>query len=598
MGDQAMLDEVVAEIKAVIAKQEQVEAEIKQARAEHNAEEVAALRKKEERLDKEKEQLRTEKLLLLQRQPGVCFCVWQLWSASDSVCHVPNFAVHVQRPLAVIPENSVPAHFMERLTNALERLASRQEPVVHDTTDAALGDKTLQQLQRIGAVRDFEGDEAAGPAVLDAAAVQALADCRSETELVKRLTPVLWRLRIAGEGGDDDDACRFVLVNGENYQWLDNLAQPLRPQFRFKPDLFKAPRVCVKERAGTDKQGSGDCFIFGSLAHRHLQRDGCVRELFEATLELLTLEHLGKLVKYHRLIPGECRGMVFNGSQFWLFSSFDSQALKLVRGTWTAPGSAHLVRHFFDDQPPPPPPLLPLLRHFLSALRLRSTQVDGSAFLGAGSSGRVFAVQSTEPATRHAQRMALKLVPAAASDDWLFELTHEFKAMQDAAALGVPVVPVVADSLRVLEGVGGGYLLARCGVPLDATASQAACCAAFVALAALHARAVVHGDARLPNLLLVDGHAVWLDLSTGVLTGLASHTRAVHCCIDMETLACSVLQAAGVTSTPLPHSVAAAITAYNDSADAVHTLATAVWAAASGFRMDATLPDAPASGDT
>jgi tRNA A-37 threonylcarbamoyl transferase component Bud32 len=425
--------------------------------------------------------------------------------------------------------------------------------------------------------------------VLDAAAVQALADCQSETELVKHLTPVLWRLRVSGEGSDDDDACRFVLVNGENCKWLDNLVQPLRPQLRFKPDLFLAPRVCVKERAGTDKQGSGDCFIFGGLAHRHLQRDGCVREVFDAKLESLKQEHLGKLVKYHLLIPGECRGMVFNGSQFWLFSSLDGHALKLVKGTWAAPGSAHLVRRFFEDQPPPPPPLLPLLRHLLSALRLRPTQVDGSAFLGAGSSGRVFAVQSTEPATRHAQRMALKLVPAAASDEWLFNLTHEFKVMQDAAALGVPVVPVVADSLRLLEGVGGGYLLARCGVPLDATASQETCCAAFAALAALHARAVVHGDARLPNLLLVDGHSAWLDLSTGVLAGLASHARSVHCRLDVETLACSVLQAAGVAFTPLPQSVAAAIAAYSDSADAVH-IATAVWAAARGFRKDATLP--------
>jgi len=70
MGDQALMDEVVAEIKAVCAKLEELEVEIKQARAEHNDKEVAALRTKEEQLRKEKEQLREEKLLLLQRQPG------------------------------------------------------------------------------------------------------------------------------------------------------------------------------------------------------------------------------------------------------------------------------------------------------------------------------------------------------------------------------------------------------------------------------------------------------------------------------------------------------------------------------------------------
>ena len=487
-------------------------------------------------------------------------------------------------------------HALERLTNAFERIAIRQEPVVHNTTCAALGDKTLQLLQRLRAVHDFQGDEEAGPAVLDAAAVQVLADCQSETELVKCLTPVLWRLRVAGDVGDD--ACRCVLVNGENCRWLDNLVAPLRPDMRLKPDLFVAPRVCVKERAGTDSQGSGDCFIFGGLAHHHLQRDSCVREVFEAKLEALTLAHLGELVKYHRLIPGECRGMVFNDSQFWLFASFDGHPLKLVRGTWVAPGSAHLVRRFFDDEAPPPPPLLALLRQLLSALCLCPAPVGGSSFLGAGGSGRVFAVQRTEHVTRRAQRMALKLVPAAASATWLDDLTHGFKALQDAAALGAPVVPIVSDSLRVREDLGGGYLLARCGVPFDATASLAACTAAFVALAALHACAVLHVDARLPNLLLVDGHAAWVDLSVGpVLAGLDAHARAANCRLDMETLAHSVLEAAGVTPTPLPPSVAAAIAAYSDSvANAAHTLAAAVWAAAVGGGRETALPAAPASG--
>ena len=70
MGDQALFDEVTAEIKAVCAKLEEVEAEIKLAQAKHNNDEVAALRTKEEQLRKEKEQLRKEKLLLLERQPG------------------------------------------------------------------------------------------------------------------------------------------------------------------------------------------------------------------------------------------------------------------------------------------------------------------------------------------------------------------------------------------------------------------------------------------------------------------------------------------------------------------------------------------------
>jgi len=70
MGDQALMDEVAAEIKAVCKKLEEVEAEIKQAQDEHNNEEVAALRKEKEQLRKKEEQLRAEKLLLLERERG------------------------------------------------------------------------------------------------------------------------------------------------------------------------------------------------------------------------------------------------------------------------------------------------------------------------------------------------------------------------------------------------------------------------------------------------------------------------------------------------------------------------------------------------
>ncbi len=81
MGDQAELDEVAAEIKVVCAKLEELEAEIKAARAARDVEEVVALRKKEEQLRTKEEQLRTKELLLLQRQPGARCCVWRRWCA-------------------------------------------------------------------------------------------------------------------------------------------------------------------------------------------------------------------------------------------------------------------------------------------------------------------------------------------------------------------------------------------------------------------------------------------------------------------------------------------------------------------------------------
>jgi hypothetical protein len=177
--------------------------------------------------------------------------------------------------------------------------------------------------------------------------------------------------------------------------------------------------------------------------------------------------------------------------------------------------------------------------------------------------------------------MALKVVPATDASTWVVGLTQEFRAMQRAAQLGAPVVPVVADSLRLLGHDGGGYLLARCGVPYHAAASPAACAAAFAALAALHGCGCVHGDARLPNLLSLDGAAAWVDLSPLLLaSNQHASALAVYCRDDAQALACSVL-GVDTTAAQLPTAVAAAVAAYEARLpDRVRALADAVWAAA------------------
>jgi hypothetical protein len=466
----------------------------------------------------------------------------------------------------------------------LELMMRQQlQPARPDISFSALGLRALEVLQQLGKVEEFTGDEAAGAAVLDAAEQAQLAGCTSETEVVERLTPVLWGLR-AGSGGSED-ACRYVLVNGENFSWLDDPVTPLPSNLWLKPDLFRAPHICVEVREGTRKQGSGDSYIFGRLADRCLQLDGCVREVYEAKWKDLTLHDFGELVNYHQLIRGVCRGMLFNGSRFWLFASLHGHAVHLVKGAWSAPGSASRIRRFFDeDQPqPPPPPLVPLLRHLLSTLRLRAARKAGTSFLGGGGSGRVFCVERVDTAARATACMALKAVTAAGRH-WAHTLALEFRMMQHAAAQGAPVVPVVADSLCLLEGVGGGFLLAGCGAPFNATASRAACAAAFESLAALHACDVLHGDARLTNLLRLDGAAAWVDVSaTAVARAEAPQLFAIARQADATALTLSLLRAAGVQAHPLPAAVSAALAAYDDeSAERVRALAGAVWAAVSG----------------
>jgi len=264
--------------------------------------------------------------------------------------------------------------------------------------------------------------------------------------------------------------------------------------------------------------------------------------------------------------------------------------VSLVKAEWQARGSRKLLRDFFAATPEPP--LVPLLRHLCGKLNvapfrvtLKATGVSeeeegghASAFLGAGGSARVFCVKEEAGGRLH----ALKASTTASEE----ELTYEFESLQSAAAVGAPVVPVLPRSLVFFmrnnneEYCGGGFLLKdvlRRAV-LD---SLTRCAAAFAALRSLHALGIVHGDARLPNLLsrkLGDGGAsveelLWIDLRSTL-----DNTPERRQLADARTLAASVLgKPAG---TPLPASVVAALdNVPSGGVEAYQALAAAVWAA-------------------
>ena len=369
-------------------------------------------------------------------------------------------------------------------------------------------------------------------------------------------------------------------MNSENLPWLDNLNEPLHKNNLLKPDLFVAPRVSVAECNGSSDQGSGKAsYVFGRLADRHLQRDGCVRELYEAKLGPLTSDDFGELVKHQRLIPGECPGMLFNKHHFWMFASVDGDPARLERSSWNAPGSSNLIRCFFDGQPPPP--LIAVLRRLLSVLGLRLATEGGPAFLGAGASGRVFAVQREPAESPQPQRLALKVV-VASDAEWRRELSAEFNTIRAAAEYGAPVVPVIRDSLCADGDDGGGFLLASCGTPFVVAPiriTRTIVRGAFAALKSLHACNVVHGDARLANLLQLGSRVVWVDLARGRLVGPESRSADMR--TDAKTLAESILRSArrlrGAQQLSLPAAVLAAVASYDCSSDgSVKALAAAV----------------------
>lgn len=480
-------------------------------------------------------------------------------------------------------------------------LAGQRTAVSSPLTPAQLAHVVLEALGRItdGVVTVAPRDGA--PAILSAALQAALGACSSEAAVVRFMTPILARLRLPAPDAAYD-VCRPVLVNSELLPWLVPPAAVGRWNLRMQPDLFVSWEPFVEFRdsgaAAASQGGASSELSFGVLADHALQRAQCVTEFYEAKRGALTDGDFGDNCGYHQCVSGLCRSMLFGSTGFWLYESVGGHPMRLLKSAWTDGGSADLVRTFFSTGAVEPP-LVGLLRSLLTDLAVVATHVDPDSrrsdstagrrrrcHLGSGGSGHVFVVAAG--AGGGAPLRALKAVltsrPAV--------VAREFGLMRAAAERGAPVVRPVPDSLRVYgaagDASGGGYLLESVGTAFAVT-SRGRCAEAFEALAALHASGIVHGDPRVPNLLLTHAapasRCAWIDLCTATTPDTPAAMAELQR-DDARVLARSVLVAcdamprddtAAAPAAPLPAAVVAAIARF-DPADvaSVHGLADAV----------------------
>ena len=458
-------------------------------------------------------------------------------------------------------------------------LSAARQPA-SPTNPAQLAHVTLETLRRVsGGIRTL-GDadaDAGGPSVLSAAQQSCFRDdvataTRKEKALVRLMTPILGDLRLpraetAPEAAAEpvaDDPCIPLLVNSEEVPWLVHPSSSGLPGLRQKPDLFRSWAPFVELRDGGSGQGSGPQFVFGGLAGYALQAAGCAAELYEAKVRL-TERDFGELCAYQQCVPGRCFGMLFDVDEFWLFETFSGNPVRLIKGAWTAAGSLACVRRFYADAPEPP--LVILLRELLRNLGLKSLAVGGSCYLGSGAHGHVFRVGS------EAEPMALKVALLPLAGD-LYLVEAEFEHMLAAWRRDAPVVPPVEGSLRVSR-LGGGYLMRNVGRRFEVT-SATRCSTAFCALALLHRRGVIHGDPRIPNLLLVGTDALWVDLRGSAVVGAVGAPSVHSARADAAGLARSILTLDARAA--LPVATEAALARYDPAvAESVAVLAAAVW---------------------
>ena len=106
MVEQSAIDKVEALISALNVKLEKLEAQIEEARAAGDKEEVAALREDKRQLSRREEQLRDKELLLLQRQPGALGILpAPAPSRSAHVSHIARLA-QLRRRLPLCPRTA------------------------------------------------------------------------------------------------------------------------------------------------------------------------------------------------------------------------------------------------------------------------------------------------------------------------------------------------------------------------------------------------------------------------------------------------------------------------------------------------------------
>lgn len=408
----------------------------------------------------------------------------------------------------------------------------------------------------------------AKPAILSEGKAREVANLTTEEAVVREVTPSLKAIvdSLGARG-----PFYPVLVNSERYQWLEKKAQPTERKFREKPDLFVTWEPFRLPGQAAGGQGTGDDYIFGALAHRTLQLDGCVPVLMEGKLQGISNKELGELISYHQQLPGLVHGVLFDRKQLALYESLNGLPVRLTWCTWTQSGTEELLREHLravcatEEK-------LPLLVQLLTklsddlGLEFVSQGGDKGSFLGAGSSGRVFAVRRTVGENR-GQLLALKAVarsPALASLEWQLQLHAEFKNQKQAGLATRDgsrpfAVPVVENSLQLIPNLGGGYLLESVGTPFSVAGGRDVV-EAVDALWHLHTLRIIHGDSRIANLIVVNSSAFWVDIqgSGGLVEDPASFTALTR--LDMRHLAASIIGVANLDD--LPTGVTEAIDVY------------------------------------
>ncbi|KAG9410070.1 hypothetical protein AC1031_018104 [Aphanomyces cochlioides] len=398
--------------------------------------------------------------------------------------------------LVVVPEGAISAphaqsvefqraadRVITRFENKMEALASS---LLHKSeksyTDGALGQMVCLRLKNRELIIDVAPlhDEAFWSPIIQ----QQANDITNEAVFDAFITPH-FNLALAD--------CGLVFVNSEKYQWLSqstSLSENTDLKldgFATHPGMFRVKPVpnddVVRPTEHTFRFGVAVEELFDSLI------------LFESKLNI-NEDAFGQVVRYmQNLSPkASASAILFDRWSFWLISSFMGVIEKVEKAKWINGGSKSLFQKFIAGNKSP---WVALLTNACTSLGVQV--VEGDAFLGCGARGRVFKVFG-----QGGEVFALKIVDKC----FVRSLYTEEEALTKAQHTGL-TVRLVKKSIGIPGGAA--LLMSPVGTPLPRPTTRSEVANLFRFLWQLHDMGLIHGDPRVPNVILFEKQPLWID---------------------------------------------------------------------------------------
>lgn len=342
------------------------------------------------------------------------------------------------------------------------------------------------------------------------------------------------------------------LVNSEQYKWLKCASR--NRNCDMKPDLFSAFHPLVEYMA--PYENAPNCQVhrlFGKFINWASRSS--IHCIWDAKWKI-DVQGFGEKCKYLQIAGEDCvdfngialtlKGVLFDVEEFWMISSAGNVIVDVVMRKWAQPGSKQCLLRFLMKESDPWMKATNTLCERLNETILdqTSSQVEYTAFLGAGANGRVFKLTSGK---------VLKVVLERKRDS----VEGEYIIMErclSRESIAHLIFPIVEGSYRScdLDGIiCAGYLLQCEGVKISSPVTDDLMMQLVSALVALHLNDVIHGDPRIQNALVIDNQVKWIDFrDSELLTTKVSRRRDVEILFGSLGVKCTREEMEAYTESP------------------------------------------------